>query len=112
MIEDPEIDRLRQEIDRIDHAILAQLRRRAEIVLSVGDRKRERGLAVYDPSRERALLRRLSEEAQAPLDPMAVISVFESLVEQCRRLEDEHVARTEGARAEGALADIARRAKD
>ena len=97
VIEDPEIERLRQEIDRIDHELLRLLRERAAVVLSVGDRKRERELAVYDPARERALLERLSEEAEAPVDPTAIKAVFSAVVEQCRRLEEEHM----GASLEG-----------
>lgn len=97
MIEDPEIDGLRQEIDRIDHEILRLLSARASVVLDVGDRKREKGLAVYDPVREQALLERLSQEGQHPLDAPTVMCVFEAIVGQCRRLEQEHVARAEQA---------------
>lgn len=89
--EDPEIERLRQHIDRLDHEILVLLRKRAELALQVGDCKRKDGLSVYDPIREKALLDRLAGDGELPLDPRAIGRVFEAIVCECRRLEEQHV---------------------
>ena len=93
VIDDPEIDWLRGQIDAIDHQILALLKQRMDVVLRVGDKKREKGLAVYDPARETRLLENLAAEATPPLDPLALQRIFSALVGECRRLESEHVAR-------------------
>ncbi len=68
MIQDAELDELRGRIDELDHQMLSLLKRRAEVVMLVGDLKREKKLHVYDPKREEKLLARLSGDASLPLD--------------------------------------------
>jgi chorismate mutase len=89
VIEDPEIDWLRKEIDELDGQILRLIQKRLEHVLRVGDRKRERGLPVYDPKREQLLIERLLTNATEPLDAPLVREVFGALVRECRRIELE-----------------------
>lgn len=93
MIEDPEIDWLRGQIDAIDHQLLALIHQRLDVVLRVGDKKREKGFAVYDPAREAKMLDGLAQEAQAPLDAEAVRQVFSTLIAHCRRIESQHMER-------------------
>lgn len=95
MIEDPDIAVLRKEIDRIDHQLLELIRRRALVVLEVGDKKRQRNLPVYDPKREEKLLERLCRDAQQPVDSGAAERIFRQVVTECRRLEESHVANYE-----------------
>lgn len=89
MIDDPEIGSLREQIDAIDRRLLELLAERLAVVHKVGDQKREKGLAVYDPKREEALLLRLIERAPSSLDERAVRTIFEAIVSQSRRLEEE-----------------------
>jgi chorismate mutase len=93
VIDDPEIDWLRGQIDAIDHQLLALVKQRLDVVLRVGDKKREKGLAVYDPAREARLLEGLAKEAAPPLDAEAIQRIFLALVSECRRIESQHVAR-------------------
>lgn len=86
-----ELLELRKDIDDVDRQILDLLRRRVEIVMAVGNIKRERKIEVYDPERERALLERLGELAVSPLAPSTARRVFERIVDECRRLEQRHV---------------------
>lgn len=90
--DDPEFLTLRDEIDALDHQILELIAARIRVVLKVGDYKRARGLAVYDPERERELLERLANAAPAPLDRQTVKRVFERLVDESRRLEQHHMS--------------------
>jgi chorismate mutase len=89
----PELDALRDRIDAIDTQILELVAERIRIVLEVGNYKRERGIQVYDPARERILLDRLSSDPPAPLDAATVRRVFERLIDESRRLEQHHVAK-------------------
>lgn len=91
MIDDPQIEELRRTIDAVDQQILTLLAERVRVVLAVGERKRREGLAVYDPAREKSLLDRLASEATAPLEPAAVRRIFETIVTESRRLEQEHI---------------------
>ena len=89
VIDDPEIGSLRQQIDAIDRKLLELLAERLKVVHQVGAHKREKGLAVFDPLREEALLEDLVEIAPDALDAEAVRAVFQAIVTQSRRLEEE-----------------------
>ena len=87
----PELDELRRGIDAVDQQILRLLHERVRLVMQVGDYKRSRGIPVYDPERERALLDRLCRAAEPPLDAETIRRIFERLVDESRRIEQHHV---------------------
>jgi chorismate mutase len=89
----PELEELRRAIDEVDQQILRLVAERVRLVLEVGDVKRERNMAVYDPDRERKILDRLASQAPPPLDGTTVRRVFERLIDEARRLEQHHVQR-------------------
>jgi chorismate mutase len=86
----PELDALRRSIDEIDSRLLALIEERVRLVLQVGDFKRENGLPIYDPERERKLVERLTLEARPPLEAATVRRIFERLIDESRRLEQRH----------------------
>ena len=86
-----DLEELRRGIDAVDQQILQLLHERVRLVMQVGEYKRERGIPVYDPARERALLERLSKAAEPPLDGDTIRRVFERLVDESRRIEQHHV---------------------
>jgi chorismate mutase len=88
-----ELSLLRENIDAVDSAILKLIAERAKHVLRVGDIKREAGMAVYDPDRERQVLERLASMATPPLDAETVRRVFERIIDESRRLEQRHMSR-------------------
>lgn len=90
---DPELEALRVEIDAIDQQILELVAARVRVVLRVGELKRRLGLPVYDPERERAMLERLAARATPPLDLATIRRVFERLIDESRRLEQNHFDR-------------------
>ena len=92
-VEDPTLEALRREIDAIDDQILALVVQRVKKVVAVGDYKRERGLAIYDPERERRMIGRLSALAVDPLTPDTVRRVFERLIDESRTIEQRHGSR-------------------
>jgi chorismate mutase-like protein len=87
----PDLEELRRGIDAVDQNILKLLHERVRLVMAVGEYKRERGMAVYDPARERALLDRLCKAAEPPLDADTIRRIFERLVDESRRIEQHHV---------------------
>ena len=56
-----ELDVIRKEIDRVDAALVELFKKRMKLCASVAEYKRENGLPVLDASRERALLKKISE---------------------------------------------------
>ncbi|WP_298438975.1 chorismate mutase [Geobacter sp.] len=81
------IDELRQEIDRLDAELLRIFNRRAGLALEIGKIKKERGLPVYDPTREKAIFERMKGENPGPLDNGAIVRLFERVIDESRRLE-------------------------
>jgi chorismate mutase len=89
----PDLEALRRSIDEIDSRLLALIEQRVRLVLAVGEYKREHGLAIYDPERERNLIERLTSEARAPLEQGTVRRIFERLIDESRRLEQRHAGK-------------------
>lgn len=81
------IDELRQEIDRIDSELLRIFNRRASLALEIGRIKKERGLPVYDPKREKIIFERMKGDNPGPLDDGAIVRLFERVIDESRRLE-------------------------
>ncbi|HVR21353.1 MAG TPA: chorismate mutase [Polyangiaceae bacterium] len=89
----PDLETLRRSIDEIDSRLLTLIEERVKLVLAVGDFKREHGLAIYDPERERKLLERLTNDARPPLEPGTVRRIFERLIDESRTLEQRHAGK-------------------
>mgnify|MGYP001606041376 CR=1 FL=1 len=87
---------LRREIDDIDRRILALLSQRAVVATRVAALKAVLSLPTHDPSRERALVARLSAENRGPLDETAIANVFGAILAASRAL-------MESVRARGAV---------
>ena len=81
------IDELRQEIDRLDGELLRIFNQRAQLALSIGAIKKEMGLPIYDPNRERLIFERMRERNPGPLDNHAIVRLFERVIDESRRLE-------------------------
>jgi chorismate mutase len=92
-VADNELETLRRSIDAVDTRLLELIHERVRLVLEVGAYKSQRGLAVYDPERERRMLERLSSLAQPPVEPDTVRRIFERLIDESRRLEQRHTSR-------------------
>lgn len=80
-------DEIRAEIDDLDRQLLKIFNRRAELALAIGALKKERGLPIYDPEREKRIFTRVRTENPGPLDDEAVVRLFERVVDESRSLE-------------------------
>ncbi|MBJ6723805.1 chorismate mutase [Geomesophilobacter sediminis] len=87
------IDQIRENIDRLDGELLRIFNERAQLALEIGKIKKQRGLPVYDPSREKKIFMRMTQENPGPLDDEAIVRLFERVIDESRRLER---IRTEG----------------
>lgn len=81
------IDELRRRIDELDAALVALLNERSACALAIGELKRELGLPVYQPDREKAVLANVRASNGGPLDAEAVARLFERIIDEARRLE-------------------------
>ena len=81
------IDDYRQEIDRLDRELLRIFNERAALALHIGEIKKELGLPVYDPDRERRIFEAMTAANPGPLEDDAIIRLFERVIDESRRLE-------------------------
>ena len=82
-----EIEALRQRIDELDERLVRLLNDRAGCALEIGRIKQALGLEIYQPEREREVLRHVRERNVGPLDAQAIVRLFERIIDEARRLE-------------------------
>ena len=75
----------RKKIDLIDRKLLKLLNQRLHVALEIGKIKREIGEKVYDPKREKEVLRRLKIKNRGPLKEKDLEKVFRTMMKVCRR---------------------------
>ena len=81
------IEDWRKRIDEIDQKLLELLNERTRCVIEVGKIKKAQNVRVYDPERERDILRRMKEQNEGPLDQEGLQRLFERVIDECRRIE-------------------------
>ena len=82
-----DIDSIRTQIDELDNQLLDIFNRRAALALQIGEIKKERQLAVYDPKREQRIFARMQQANKGPLDNSAIVRLFERVIDESRSLE-------------------------
>jgi len=81
------IDEIRVRIDELDRLLLKIFNERADLALQIGEIKKERGLPVYDPAREKRIFEAMQAANPGPLDNGAIVRMFERVIDESRRLE-------------------------
>lgn len=77
----------REEINRIDKAIVENLNERAKIVLEIKRLKKKNNLPLYDAKREEELLNNIAQYNKGPLYNDNIIQIFESILRNVQILE-------------------------
>ncbi len=82
-----DLRKLRKRIDDLDSEILSLLNKRAEIVLGIGEHKKENFVGVYDPKREKEIEKKLRELNTGPLSDDSILGVYREIISACRALQ-------------------------
>jgi chorismate mutase len=82
-----QVNDLRGRIDQIDDQLMKLLNSRSACAVEIGRIKRQIGMPVYQPEREKWILDRVEKNNPGPLDRGAVRRVFERVIDESRRLE-------------------------
>lgn len=96
------LEQLRDEIDRIDEVIVRLLDSRARCAYAVGRLKHQQGRAIYEPSREAAVIahvRSVNEALGGPLDGDAIARLYERIMDEARRIQRLEAERDAARRA-------------
>lgn len=85
---DMTLEDLRRDIDRVDEVLVRLLNERARCVCEIGRLKKELGVEIYQPDREKDVLQHVRDVAsEGPLGSDAVGRLFERIIDEARRLE-------------------------
>ena len=82
-----DIDGIGKRIELLDDVLLRIFNECARLTLEFGHVKKELGLPVFDPAREKRIFARMKGDNPGPLDDGAVVRLFERVVDESRRLE-------------------------
>jgi chorismate mutase/prephenate dehydratase len=80
-----DLNKLRDDIDKIDTKLLVLISKRAFIAQEVGKLKNDG--VIYRPEREAQVLLRLLKENKGPLSNESITNIFKSVISNCRALE-------------------------
>jgi len=82
------LKRKRREIDLIDQKLLSLLNQRLRIALEIGKVKREMDRKIYDPLREKKILKRLVLRNKGPLKTKDLEKIFRTTLGVCRKSQN------------------------
>jgi chorismate mutase/prephenate dehydrogenase len=84
-----QLAKIRADIERIDHEIISLLAERLVLGKQTAELKRIAGLPILDPTREAAVIRRVTTAArEAGLPPEPIREVFWQIVGMSRREQE------------------------
>jgi chorismate mutase/prephenate dehydratase len=82
-----ELMEIRGGIDEVDEELISLLKRRIELAVKAGGIKRERGLDVFDPVREEALLRRIRDRWGEDLPADYILPIYREIIGASRAVQ-------------------------
>lgn len=74
------IDNLRKEIDKYDREILDLLKKRQDTAKSIGLYKKENNIIVYDPTREKEIIKEMKLLATENLNQEMIENIFKEIL--------------------------------
>lgn len=82
----------RDRIDAVDRRLLDLLNERTRVVEEIGRIKQASHMAIYEPKREDAVFRNVTEHNAGPLTAEAVKRIFERIIDEMRKVQRERMA--------------------
>ena len=77
----------RRRIDEIDKKLVELLNERSHCALEIGKIKHAEHLPLYQPEREKEVLRNAEEQNRGPLTDAAIRRLFERIIDEARAAE-------------------------
>jgi chorismate mutase len=82
----------RKQIDELDRKLVELLSRRAEAAHELGKLKRNAGLPIYEPDRERLVFNNVQQANRGPLSDRDLQRVYERIIDVMRQIQKEEIA--------------------
>jgi len=90
LIKKMNIQKCRDQIDKIDLRLLQLINERAKLALSIVKLKKQQLLPIFDPNREKKILYSVQKENPGPLRKEAVKQIFSTIIREHRQFEKEN----------------------
>jgi 3-deoxy-7-phosphoheptulonate synthase / chorismate mutase len=88
-LNDPILNKLREELDSINLELLTLLSKRATTVQGIADVKKKQGVNKFDPEREKEMLDRLVSYNEGPFEDDAVRHLFKQIFKASLQLQKD-----------------------
>ena len=88
----------RRRIDEIDRKLVELLNQRSRCALEIGKIKQAENLPLYQPEREREVLKNAENVNPGPLSDAAIRRLFERIIDEARAAERDAMHSGDGAR--------------
>jgi chorismate mutase len=82
----------RKKIDELDSKLVELISRRAQAAHEIGKLKRDAGLPIYEPDRERAVFDHVRKENPGPLPDHDLLNIYERIMDIMRQIQQEEIA--------------------
>ncbi len=100
---EPELSKLRQEIDRLDDILVDALEQRMEVVRQVAAYKDARNMQVLDREREEQVIAKMVGQLKNPVYGQPMRNIIEKIMETSRNLQIEILAENIRKKQRGAV---------
>jgi chorismate mutase len=82
----------REAVDILDQKVVDLMNQRAAAAHEIGRLKREKGLPIYEPAREKAVLANVKQANKGPLPDRDLISIYERIMDMMRKIQQEEIS--------------------
>ena len=79
----------RSRIDEIDSQLVELLNERAASAVEIGKIKRKTNMEIYNPDREKSIIKHITGKNKGPLGNDAIRRIFEFIINECRNIESD-----------------------
>ena len=90
-----DLEKIRQDIDRVDRRLAQNLEERLQLVLQVAEYKREQGLPVKDAAREEQVIAKVTSLLQNQDYAPAVADIMRSIIAAACVLEENFLEKNQ-----------------
>lgn len=82
----------RKKIDEIDQKLVELISHRAQAAHEIGRLKRDAGMPIYEPDRERAVFEHVTKVNPGPLPGRDMMRIYERIMDVMRQIQQEEIA--------------------
>lgn len=82
----------RRKIDELDRRLVELLSQRAQAAHEIGKLKRDVGMPIYEPDRERAVFDNVRAINPGPLPDRDLLCIYERIMDIMRQIQQEEIA--------------------